>query len=76
MTKKDPNFAPGSMGCHEALHMAGYFTGAVDEELCEHPAIKSNPEWRKLAVKAVDALGDLYSAIGRDHLSFAPPESK
>jgi len=72
----DKGFEPGSMGCHEALHMASYFAGAVDEELCEHPAIKGNKEWRKLAIKAVDALGDLYNAIGRDHLSFAPPASQ
>jgi hypothetical protein len=41
---------------------------AVDEELCEHPAIKHNKKWRKLAIKAVDALGTLYNAIGKDHL--------
>lgn len=53
---------------HEALHMASFLTSAVDEELCEHPAVKANPKWRKLAIKAVDALGDLYSAIGKEHL--------
>ena len=65
-------FKPGTLGCHEALHMASYFAGAVDEELCEHPAIKRNPKWLALATKAADALGDLYNAIGRDHLTIAP----
>lgn len=50
---------------HEVLHMASFLTSAVDEELCEHDAIKSDPELRALAIKAVDALGDLYQAIGR-----------
>lgn len=66
------HFKPGSFGCHEALHMASFFAGVVDEELCEHPAIKAREEWSELAHKAATALADLYQAIGRDHLSFAP----
>jgi hypothetical protein len=65
---EDKGFGPGSLGCHEALHMAAYLTGAVDEELCEHPAIKANPVWAALARKAVEAMADLYQAIGKEHL--------
>ena len=61
-------FKPGGFGCHEALHMAAYFAGAVEEQLAEHPAIKRDKEWSKLAHSAVSALADLYQAIGAKHL--------
>lgn len=68
MTRKT-NFLPGSMGCHEALHMASFLASAVDEELREHPAIQANPKWKALAETATDALIELYSAIGSEHLA-------
>lgn len=64
----DDNFAPGSFGCHEALHMACFLAEAVDEQLCEHPAVSANQEWFQLAVKAKQALSDLYNQIGKAHL--------
>ena len=66
--KKKKLYTPGTHGCHEALHMASFLTFAVDEELCQHEAIKANPKWLALAVKAAGALGDLYRAIGEKHL--------
>jgi hypothetical protein len=63
-----PDFTPGSIGCHEALHMASFLCAAVDEQLCEHEAVKLNPEWVALADRARDALMDLYQAIGAEHL--------
>lgn len=63
-----PNFSPGSMGCHEALHMASFLAGAVDSELCEHQAIKANPQWLQLAEEARERLFDLYQKIGAEHL--------
>jgi hypothetical protein len=63
-----PDFSPGSMGCHEALHMASFLASAVDQELREHPAIQANPEWLKLAETATEALADLYQKIGAQHL--------
>lgn len=65
---KKSAFKPGSYGCHEALHMASFFAQAVDTELFEHPAIRANKRWKKLAEKAVDALNDLYQSIGAKHL--------
>lgn len=50
---------------HEALHMACFLMKSVDAELLEHPAIKSNPGWNKLAETAHQALYDLYQAIGK-----------
>jgi hypothetical protein len=61
-------YAPGTHGCHEALHMAYVLAELVDRQLCTHPAVALRPEWRALAEKACDALNDLYQAIGRDHL--------
>lgn len=67
-SKPDPAlFAPGTHGCHEALHMAHVLTAMVDEQLCMHPAITQRPEWLALAEKACEALADLYQAIGQEH---------
>jgi hypothetical protein len=55
-------------GRHEVLHMANFLSSAVDTELCEHEAIKTNPEWLKLAQQAADLLAELYQAIGQQHL--------
>jgi hypothetical protein len=54
-------------GRHEVLHMSAFLAKAVDEELLEHEQIKANPEWKALAEKASDALGELYQAIGAAH---------
>ena len=62
------HFEPGTYGCHEALHMSNFFANAVGEELVEHPAIKQNPEWLKLATEAAKNLADLYQAIGKEHI--------
>jgi hypothetical protein len=64
----NPKFKPGSFGCHEALHVARLMAGMVERELCEHPAIIANDEWRAKADKACDLLGELYQDIGRKHL--------
>lgn len=62
------DFKPGTMGCHEALHMAAFLANAVDEELCAHPAIKADPIWLSMATEAQRILADLYQAIGAAHL--------
>jgi hypothetical protein len=66
-----PQPRPGQMdnyGRHEVMHMASFLMCAVDTELCEHEQIKNNPEWFKLADAALQALFDLYQAIGREHM--------
>lgn len=65
---QDPRFAPGSFGCHEALHMASVLRGMVEEHLCQHPAIEANKEWSDMAGKACRTLFDLYQAIGQVHM--------
>jgi hypothetical protein len=66
----DPRlFAPGTHGCHEALHVALMFAEIVDEYLVRHPAIKAKPEWAAQAETARRALFSLYQAIGRAHLA-------
>src|SRR5438132_12351474 len=55
-------------GCHEARHMALIFGEMVEVYLCDHPAVKGQPEWLALADKASETLFDLYQAIGREHL--------
>jgi hypothetical protein len=61
-------YAPGSAGCHEALHMAAFLERAVSGELLEHGAVLANPAWFALAERAAAALADLYQAIGAAHM--------
>lgn len=64
----EERFAPGSFGCHEALHMTSFLMQAIDTDLMEHPAIAARPDWKATAEVAFNALYDLYQAIGREHL--------
>lgn len=65
---RETRYEPGTFGCHEALHMASVIINMVDENLCSHPAIEQNPEWKAKACEASDALYDLYQMIGAKHL--------
>lgn len=67
-TNRD-NFAPGSMGCHEVLHMTAFLENAVDTELCQHPAIRANPAWLAVSEIVRNSLQQLYQSIGSKHLS-------
>jgi hypothetical protein len=70
LPEDDPRlFAPGTHGCHEALHVALMFAEIVDEYLVRHPAIKAEPEWAAQAETARRARFGLYQAIGRAHLA-------
>jgi hypothetical protein len=66
--KIDDRFAPGTMGCHEALHMASVLADLVEAQLANHPAVLANAEWGKIANAALDSLCELYQAIGREHM--------
>lgn len=65
----NPAFAPGTFGCHEALHMAHIIADLVETRLCEHPSIAASPVWAAKAREAADALHGLYQAIGEEHLT-------
>lgn len=65
-------FEPGSFGCHEALHMASFLANSVEDELTIHPTITANKEWLRLANVALNALSDLYQAIGAAHIPSKP----
>ena len=60
-------FAPGTMGCHEALHMANMMADTLDRQLLTHPAIILNPVWYARVWRACDELGALYQEIGAVH---------
>lgn len=62
-----PKFAPGTMGCHEALHMANALADTLDRQLLTHPAIILNPAWYARVSRACDELGALYQEIGATH---------
>lgn len=69
----DPaDFKPGTMGCHEALHMASVALAIVDDHLCQHPAIATNGDWLAIATRALEDLYELYQAIGAAHNSIKP----
>ena len=60
-------FAPGTFGCHEALHLASVFERLLEQDLAEHPAVVLKPRWFQLASRASDALAELYQEIGQVH---------
>jgi hypothetical protein len=68
-------FGSGSFGCHEALHMASFLAHAVEDQLCEHPAVALHPELRALADAACESLFALYQAIGARHFEVQPKPS-
>lgn len=61
-------YAPGTFGCHEALHVTSVAMDMVDGHVLEHPAIIANPEWYRLAAEAHGTLFALYQAIAEQHL--------
>jgi excinuclease UvrABC ATPase subunit len=67
---KDVNntYGPGTFGCHEAMHTASLIMEMIDRDLCDHPSIEQNEDWRKLAKNARSIVFDLYQAIGAAHL--------
>lgn len=58
------NFAPGTMGAHEALHTAYVVQDILDRHLLTHPAIVLNPAWYRRASRASAELATLYQDIG------------
>jgi hypothetical protein len=64
----EARYAPGTFGCHEALHVASLLMEEVDRHLAEHPAVALNPDWYRLAVRAQEALFELYQEIGAAHV--------
>jgi hypothetical protein len=63
-----PDFSPGTMGCHEALHMASFLANAIFAEILHHEAIRAVPEWKDLAQRSFEAMAELYQKIGERHL--------
>ena len=60
--------APGTFGCHEALHVSSLLMDLVATQLLEHEAVVQNSDWYRLADEAHTALFNLYQAIGAVHL--------
>ncbi len=62
-------FAPGTFGCHEAMHTASLMLDMTDDHLLQHHAILADPEFYRLAGNVHEALFALYQAIGEKHLA-------
>lgn len=69
-------FAPGSMGCHEALHVANMMADTLERHLLTHPAIILNPDWYARVSRACHELGTLYQEIGAAHFGGKDPQGK
>jgi len=61
-------YAPGTFGCHEAMHTTSIMLDMTDDQLLHHPAILADPDFYRLAGEVHDALFALYQAIGEKHL--------
>ena len=62
-------FAPGTFGCHEAMHTTSLMLDMTDDHLLQHPAILGDPEFYRLAGEVHEAFFALYQAIGEKHLA-------
>ncbi|MDE1992164.1 MAG: hypothetical protein KGI75_06650 [Rhizobiaceae bacterium] len=62
-------YAPGTFGCHEAMHTTSIMLDMTDDQLLQHPAILSDPAFYRLASDVHEALFALYQAIGSKHLA-------
>ncbi|MDL2399378.1 hypothetical protein [Rhizobium mayense] len=62
-------YAPGTFGCHEAMHTTSLMLDMTDDQLLQHPAVLANPEFYRLAGAVHEALFALYQAIGEKHLA-------
>lgn len=67
-TEATKDVGPGTLSCHEVLHMASFLCAAVDEQLASHPSVEANPDWLAMAETARESLYELYQAIGKVHL--------
>jgi hypothetical protein len=70
------SFKPGSLGCHEALHLTHVMVEMLDRHLGDHPSILANPEWKAHLDRAVEELATLYQAIGAAHLPLTAPHRR
>ena len=60
-------FGPGTMGCHELIHILSIAVGFVEDHVVNHGTMELHPTWKKKAERAVAILADLYSTIGQKH---------
>ncbi|MEQ9586883.1 MAG: hypothetical protein RJS97_02880 [Parvibaculaceae bacterium] len=65
-------YAPGSFGCHEALHTSQELSDFIQRALVEHPAIAASPAWFGKALRASELLNELYQDIGAEHGQAGP----
>ena len=68
----EAGFAPGTLGCHEALHAASIALDLVERQLLDHPSIVVQTDWYAKAVAAHQSLFDLYQSIGGAHIPDEP----
>lgn len=68
----ESGFAPGTLGCHEALHAASIALDMVERQLLDHPSIVVRKDWYAKTVEAHQALFDLYQSIGGAHIPDEP----
>jgi hypothetical protein len=56
--------AADPFGIHEALHTAHVLMDAYGSYVAEHAAVEERPEIAALADKAMEAMMDVYQALG------------
>ena len=49
----------------EAQHVTHMMVGMFDDYVCNHPAVRQTPELAARADAILEALGDLYQAVGQ-----------
>ena len=69
LTKKEreriARVANDPFGIHEALHTAHVLMDSYGDHVCEHPAVTERHDIAELAERAMDAMMEVYQALGR-----------
>lgn len=68
-------FAPGTAGCHEALHTAFLCREMVGNHLAAHAAVLASPAWFRQAARIGEAIDALLQDI-RTHHAIAAAEAE
>lgn len=62
-------YGPGSLGCHEAMHVTQVVVDLIERELLSHSAVLLDSFWYSKVREAQALLRSAYSQVAQDHLA-------
>lgn len=70
----ETRYGPGSLGCHEALHVTNLVVELLERELAGHSAVLLDAFWYGKVREAQALLYSAYSQVAQVHLAAPLPE--